>query len=599
MAYLAGLNSIWDEESWGSDSYGRSSLYKVENGQVSYGQVSGLDSVDWYSLNLSAAGSYEIVISNDSLNNYSSQNVWSTSYSGVKIEVTDANGTVLGTLGSATGSGSFDDVLAFAYSGGYSSGDYYVKVTNLGFSDADYAITLRSVYTGGGVPDVNGTSGADTLTGTASGERIYGYAADDVLNGKGGSDTLDGGTGYDMATYYTAGGSVTVNLTTAQSSGADGVDTLISIEDIEGSPFSDSLTGDGLANWLVGGSGNDTAVGGAGNDTLYGNAGNDSLDGGSGFDSLIGGAGNDTYLVDASTDIISESSTTATEIDTVRSGATWALGANLERLTLTGSSAINGTGNTLANTITGNAAANSLNGGSGNDTLNGGAGNDKLNGSTGADSLIGGTGNDTYYVNVTSDVISETSTTSSEVDTVSSTVTWTLGANLEKLTLTGSSVIHGTGNALTNTITGNAAANLLNGGAGHDTLSGGSGNDTLKGSTGNDSLTGGAGLDSFAFNSTLNASSNVDRVSDFSSVDDRFLLENAVFTKFTATGAIGSANFRASTNGTAVDGNDYLLYDTDSGQLFYDADGSGAGARVLFATVAAGTTISASDFWIS
>ena len=82
-------------------------------------------------------------------------------------------------------------------------------------------------------------------------------------------------------------------------------------------------------------------------------------------------------------------------------------------------------------------------------------------------------------------------------------------------------------------------------------------------------------------------------------VDDRFLLENAVFTKLTTTGAISAANFRASTAGTAADANDYILYDTDSGQLYYDADGSGAGTRLLFATVTPGTALTSSDFWIS
>lgn len=250
-------------------------------------------------------------------------------------------------------------------------------------------------------------------------------------------------------------------------------------------------------------------------------------------------------------------------------------------------------------TLAGGLGADRLDGGSGSDRLTGNGGNDRLDGGPGSDRMTGGAGNDIYLVNATTDVVSESSTNATEIDTVLSAVTWTLGPNLERLTLTGSSALNGTGNAQANTITGNAGANSLNGGSGNDMLNGGSGNDSLNGSAGSDSLVGGAGLDSFVFNSTLNAAGNVDRIGDFNSVDDRFLLESAVFTAFTGTGSIDAATFRASASGTAADGNDHVLYDTDSGRLFYDADGSGAGARVLFAVVTTGTTIIASDFWVT
>jgi len=158
--------------------------------------------------------------------------------------------------------------------------------------------------------------------------------------------------------------------------------------------------------------------------------------------------------------------------DTVQSAVTYTLGANLEKLTLTGMGNINGTGNTLANTLTGNTGKNVLNGLGGNDTLNGGLGNDKMS---------GGTGNDTYVRNATGDVVTEGA--NAGTDTVQSAVTYTLGANLENLILTGAGVINGTGN------------NVLNGGAGNDTVIGGSGNDTMVWDLLDGSIQGGAGTD--------------------------------------------------------------------------------------------------------
>ncbi|MDZ8110374.1 MAG: hypothetical protein RM338_32910 [Nostoc sp. DedQUE12a] len=143
---------------------------------------------------------------------------------------------------------------------------------------------------------------------------------------------------------------------------------------------------------LNGAGGNDNLFGGTGNDSLIGGDGNDTLDGGIGTDTLNGGLGNDTYVIDNVTDIITEAANSGT--DSVRSSITYTLLANLENLTLTGTSAINGTGNTLSNFLFGNTANNTLNGRAGNDTLDGNLGNDILNGEDGNDSLQGGPGND-------------------------------------------------------------------------------------------------------------------------------------------------------------------------------------------------------------
>ena len=191
---------------------------------------------------------------------------------------------------------------------------------------------------------------------------------------------------------------------------------------------------------------------------------------------MIGGAGNDTYTVDNAGDITTELANEGTDL--VNSSITWTLAANVENLTLTGTTAINGTGNTLDNGLTGNSAAN---------VLTGGAGNDTLNGAVGADTLVGGAGNDTYTVDNVGDVTTELA--AEGTDLVSSSITWTLAANVENLTLTGTAVINGTGNTLDNVITGNSSVNTLTGGAGNDTLNGAAGADTLVGGAGNDSYT--------------------------------------------------------------------------------------------------------------
>ena len=246
-------------------------------------------------------------------------------------------------------------------------------------------------------------------------------------------------------------------------------------------------------------------------------------------------------------------------------------------------------GSSLADRLTGDDGANNLNGNAGNDVLSGGAGNDTLIGGTGADtltggagndSLVGGTGNDRYVVNSGNDRISETSTARTEIDTVVSSVSWTLGANLERLTLTGSADANGTGNALANVIVGNSGDNRITGGGG------------------NDSLTGGQGADSFRFASPLNGSTNVDTIRDFNPVADRIELENGIFTQLTTLGTLASTNFRANATGTAVDANDFIVYETDTGKLFYDADGSGAGAAVQIATLTGAPALAANDFFV-
>ncbi|MGA1303867.1 MAG: peroxidase family protein, partial [Cyanobium sp.] len=286
----------------------------------------------------------------------------------------------------------------------------------------------------------------------------------------------------------------------------------------------DLYTGTAANNLFTGTNGDDRALGLGGNDNLIGAAGNDTLEGGNGDDShlggvgndfMVGGLGNDTYAVDSVLDVIVEAVNEGT--DTVNSSIDHTLAANVENLNLIGTALI-GTGNTLANVITGNAGNNTLNGLDGNDTLDGGAGNDTMN---------GGLGDDTYIVDSALDVVVEAA--AAGTDTVSSSLTTTLGANLENLVLTGTAAINGSGNALDNQITGNGASNTLNGGAGNDTMAGGLGDDTYFVDSALDVVVEAAG----AGNDTLNTPFSTTLAAD---------LENLVLTGTAPNGTGNAAN---------------------------------------------------------
>ncbi|MEW5967529.1 MAG: calcium-binding protein [Pseudomonadota bacterium] len=465
----------------------------------------------------------------------------------------------------------------------------------------DITVSVQNLTLNGtsGVDALNGGAGNDTLNGLAGNDTLNGNAGNDRLDGGTGNDTLRGGTGDDIyivdsatdviienlneghdsvqaSVTYTLANNVE-NLTLTGSSAINGTGNILD-NTLIGNSANNILTGGAGNDRLDGGLGSDTLRGGTGNDTyvvnvstdvvtenanegidtvessvtltlannvenlvltgtsaingtgnslnnvITGNSANNTLTGGSGADTLIGGAGNDTYVVDNTGDIVTELANEGTDL--VQSSVTYSLANNVENLTLTGTGAINGTGNALDNVLTGNSA---------NNTLIGGAGNDRLNGGSGSDTMRGGTGNDTYVVNVSTDVVTEY--VNEGIDTVESSVTLTLASNVEYLTLTGTSAINGTGNALDNILIGNSANNILTGGAGNDRLDGGLGNDTMRGGTGDDTYVVNVSTDIV----TENANEGIDTVESSVTLTLASNVENLTLTGTSAINGIGNS----------------------------------------------------------
>ena len=225
----------------------------------------------------------------------------------------------------------------------------------------------------------------------------------------------------------------------------------------------------------------------------------------------------------------------------------------------------------------GSAFADDVFGGAGNDVLAGNGGNDVLDGGTGADAMDGGAGDDIFVVDDLGDSIADVS----GIDLVYASISYTLGSAIEDLTLIGTAALDGTGNNLANIIVGNSGANLLTGGGGDDWLFGGGGQDVL---------VGGAGADRFCFD--LAPAMGVARISDFA-LGDTIQLDIAVFTTLTV-GALGASAFVQGTAATAS--SNRIVYDSATGNIFYDADGTGSVSGVLFATVSIGTQLSSASF---
>ncbi|MEQ1739927.1 MAG: calcium-binding protein [Methyloglobulus sp.] len=436
--------------------------------------------------------------------------------------------------------------------------------TVLDINNSHVSFANDRIYADGGVFDGDGNFDVGNVAG--GNDTAYGYYGDDVIDGGAGNDTLYGGTGFDTG----------LTSIFEQSYGNDGNDYLV------GGNGNDTLYGESGDDYLNGDVKNtDGTFQFAGNDKLYGGVGNDKLEAGNGIDILYGEDGNDFLDSGAGGDYLS-----------------------------------------------GGAGDDYLSGGAGNDTLNGGAGFDGLNGGLGDDILVdnagkvsGGAGIDTLQADYSllgyngAGIHLGFNGETTIRERFSGTVVLSFDT-IEKLSVTGtqfSDVLIGrastdslTGGAGNDTLNGAAGDDILNGdagndgvigGAGIDYLDGGIGNDTLSGGLGNDYLTGGLGVDKFLFNAALGATNN-DTIGGYSVADDTIVLENAIFTQFANTGAIAANNFVKGAGAVALDAYDFLVYNTANGALSYDADGSGAGAAVQFATLVGVPALTSADFLI-
>jgi Ca2+-binding RTX toxin-like protein len=388
---------------------------------------------------------------------------------------------------------------------------------------------------------------------------VSGDLSAEAFRGNGGDDFIDGRTGFDRAEYNT--GDQTVGLTIKLAAGTVvgdrllvGSDTLRGIESIGSSYLDDVYDARGFT--LSNAAAPSANRGDVRPEILV----PDVTLGSSAFNLFRAYGGNDTVI---------------------GNDATWLSFVGI--LVETPGAAVPSVTATFDSKNAGSASYGDADGGygtvrfSGTRGITGSDGNDRLTGATGFQDLRGGFGNDTLSGGDGNDMLA--GHTDDEIDSL---------VNRSARLTDNDSLDGGAGN------------DRLRGDFGNDTLAGGSGNDTLAGGNGNDRSAGGPGRDGFLFDVRPNATTNRDRITDFVPADDTIQLENAIFTAFTATGTLAAGRLRAGAGiRTAADSNDFLIYDSTSGALYYDADGSGAAhAPVAFATLGAGLALTVSDFFI-
>jgi Ca2+-binding RTX toxin-like protein len=421
------------------------------------------------------------------------------------------------------------------------------------------------IYGFGGNDTLKGGAGDDVLAGNDGNDILQGGDGDDYLLGGAGNDTIDGGAGNDWAAYEdaTAGVKVDLNITGTQNTGGSGTDKLTGIENVYGSAFNDTLTGDAKDNMFVGDAGNDTISGGKGNDTLWGDAGNDVLDGGDGDDYIVGGSGDDIIKGGAGDDWSSyENATAGVTVDLTKTTAQDTVGAGKD--TISGVEHLYGS--KFDDVLTGDARDNYLWGSDGNDKLYGGAGDDHLSGGNGVNLIDGGAGFDTVDYSF-SDV-------GVDIDLSRNYATSRVGGTIND-TLTGLEAAMGSthddylvGNMAENYLFGDAGNDVMWAIGGHDTLDGGDGNDILYGSNlgEGDLMLGGAGDDAIIVcageagkvAATADGGVGVDTLQFNTSLNITFDLKN---TGDQLVGTNTHVTARGFENLTGGDGNDHLTGD--------------------------------------
>jgi Ca2+-binding RTX toxin-like protein len=477
------------------------------------------------------------------------------------VEVDNLGDTVFGGVFDEAFGGAGDDTLAVDYS----SRNFVVFTRTSQIRSEESNGTAAWVVnhsefehfviaTGGGADTLTGGTRSDTLLGGGGADLLNGGGGADFVDGQGGDDTIVvnvlqgngtvavGGTGSDTLQIDLAvstkpflagtadGFSIAVgNVFMPLNIGLFTVNKVIAsmrhseMERVEliGTKFGDAYFGGDAEDLVLSGKGNDYLSGGGGDDLLWGGDGNDTMNGGLGEDNLRGGAGDDFYFTEIEPgdieDTLSEAPNGGYDI-VVASGEGWFLGPNFEELRLASSGEIYGHGNDINNKVVGPASATGrLFGNGGNDSLVGGNVADFLDGGEGADTMEGRGGGDTYYVDDKNDKIIERAIASG-VDKVFASISYTLPAALENITLTGTA-LKATGNSIANIITGNFERNLLIGGAGNDTLVGGERTDGWSGANTVDSLSGGAGADTFILGNAARPYYIVSGKNDYAAID--------------------------------------------------------------------------------
>lgn len=442
-----------------------------------------------------------------------------------------------------------------------------VNVTNA-FTFA--ATTFNGWTNGTDTITLLGNDAANAIIGSSQNDLIDGGGGDDTLNGGGGSDTLRGGAGNDIFQISNTLGTLIENAN-------EGTDTIVITSGITVFTLAanfENLTFLGSAQHSgVGNAADNVITGGAGRDELQGLGGNDTLSDGGGAvgneDTLIGGTGNDIYVVALrGTSTVELAGEGTDEVRTAQ--PVYELAGNIENLTMSD--------NATHGAVIGNELANVIHGGTGRDDIFARAGNDTIFGGTGsANTLFGQQGDDLYVIESSGDSVIEFA--GEGADTVQTALsTFFLRDHVEALVYTGSGSFLGVGSSTNNSIVGGANADDLNGLDGDDLLIGGSGNDQLQG---------GNGSDLFRY---LGGETGLDRILDFTANADRLQVSSAFFNP------VGTLQFRSGAGIAADTANATFLYDTNTGIVSFDRDGTGGAAPVQLAQLNLGLSLTVNDF---